>query len=54
MSDRRPLIALIIAVVLIIAGAAAWEYFGVEEVMVNLPASVPYPTENLFLWKKRQ
>ncbi len=35
MSDRRPLIALIIAVVLIIAGAAAWEYFGVEEVSVT-------------------
>lgn len=35
MTDRRPLIALIIAVVLIIAAAAVWEYFYVEDVSVT-------------------
>ncbi|MBQ7583890.1 MAG: FtsQ-type POTRA domain-containing protein [Lachnospiraceae bacterium] len=35
MTDRRPLIALIIAVVLLIIAAALWEYFAVEEVSIT-------------------
>ncbi len=35
MTDKRPLIVLIIVVALILAAAVVWEYFGVEEINVT-------------------
>ncbi len=35
MTDRRPLIALIAALVIIIIGVVIWEYFGVEDVTIT-------------------
>lgn len=45
MTDRRPLIAMVIAVVLIIAAAVIWEYFGVEE--INVTGNEHYSEEEI-------
>ena len=45
MTDRRPLIALVIAVVLIIAAAVIWEYFGVEK--INVTGNEHYSAEEI-------
>lgn len=45
MTDRRPLIVMVIAVVLIIAAAVIWEYFGVEE--INVTGNEHYSEEEI-------